>query len=306
VTAVAVRRALLAGASGPIGRALAARLSRQGISVARLVRRASTAPDEFPWDPARGQIDMRAFDGVDAVFNLSGRTLARWPWTESARKEILESRVRATRLLVDSIISASSRPAVLVSGSAMGIYGDRGEEILTETSSAGQGFLAAVAGAWEREAMRAADAGVRVACSRTGLVLSARGGALGPLLLIFRLGLGGRLGDGRQWWSWIHIDDVAGALVAMAEDPDLHGPVNVVGPAPARNADFVRALAGVVRRPALIPAPAFALKLVLGRMAAELLLTSARIVPEQLQRIGFAFAWPELGAALRDVVAGRR
>lgn len=297
-------RALLAGASGPIGRALAAGLARQATGVARLVRRAPSAADEFSWDPSRGEIDARAFDGVDVVFNLAGRSIAKGRWTAAARRAILESRVQSTRLLVDALANASAPPRALISGSAIGYYGDRGEDTLTEASPVGRGFLATVAGEWEREAMRAARHGIRVACARVGVVLSPDGGALAPMLPIFRWGLGGRIGNGRQWWSWIHIDDVAGALLAMAQDPAFRGPVNIVGPAPVRNSDFVRALAAVLRRPALVHVPGLALKVLLGEMADDLLLASSRVVPQQLQERGFTFAWSDIEAALRNVVVG--
>jgi hypothetical protein len=306
MSVVVPSRALLAGSSGPIGRALAGALARQGTAVARLVRRPPRAPEEFAWDPASGTIAAGAFDGVDAVFNLAGRSIAAGRWTAATRAAILESRIQATRALVDALAKDAPHPSrVLISASAIGYYGDRGEETLTEAAPAGRGFLATVAETWEREASRAGAHGVRVACARFGVVLAPHGGALAPMLPIFRLGLGGRLGSGRQWWSWVHIDDVAGALVAMARNPSIRGPVNVVAPAPARNRDFVRALADSVRRPALIPAPAVALKILLGRMADDLLLASIRVIPQQLRAHGFAFEWPELGAALQHVVTSR-
>jgi len=293
--------ALMAGASGLLGETLAAALNAEGITVRRLVRRASTGPQEIPWDPARGVLDPRALDGVDAVINLAGRRIAPGRWTARARQEIIESRIQSTRLLVETMIGARRRPPVFISASAVGFYGDRGDEVLTEDSGPGRGFMAEVATAWEREARRAPD-GVRVVCARFGLVL-ARGGFLAPLVAVFRFGLGGPLGDGRQWWSWVHIEDVAAAVLFALRTPSLSGPVNVVGPHPVPNREFARVLARVLRRPALLPAPAFALRLALGRqMADELLLSSQRVLPARLQAHGFRFRWAELEPALRDVV----
>jgi uncharacterized protein (TIGR01777 family) len=295
---------LIAGASGLLGGALAAALDAQGIEVRRLVRRAAAGPREIPWDPARGALDPGALDGVDAVVNLSGRRIAPGRWTAAARREILESRTRATRLLVETMAKASRRPSVFISASAIGFYGDRGDQVLTEEAEPGRGFMADVAVAWEREAQRAPD-GVRVVCTRFGLVL-ARGGFLAPLLLAFRFGLGGPLGSGRQWWSWVHVEDLVGAVLFALRAPSLSGPVNVVAPHPVTNREFARTLARVVRRPALLPAPAWALRLALGRqMADELLLSSQRVLPTRLQAHGFSFRWTDLEPALRDLV-GRR
>jgi uncharacterized protein len=302
VTSAVPTRALLAGASGSIGRALAARLSREGVSFARLVRRAPITQDEYQWDPARGQIDARAFDGVDAVFNLAGRAIAT-RWTRAVRDDILQSRIRATRLLVDTMAQAETPPRVLVSASGINFYGDRGDAELTESASKGTGFLSDVTEAWEREAARAEERGTRVACTRNGIVLAHDGGALQPMLLPFRLGIGGPLGNGRQWWSWIHVDDVAAALVTAARDAELRGPVNIVGPGPVRNREFVRALAAALHRPAVLPVPAVALRMILGGMTDELVLASTRVIPARLRERGFTFKWPDLEPALRDVTA---
>lgn len=237
--------------------------------------------------------------------NLAGRSIASGRWTRQARAEILDSRVQSTRLLVETIGKMTRRPAVLVSASAIGYYGDRGDEVLTESSGPGRGFLVDVVQAWEAEAARAAAFGVRVVCTRFGIVLSRQGGALGPLLPVFRLGLGGPLGSGRQWWSWIHIDDVVGAILAAIRMPALEGPVNVVGPEPITNRAFAQAVGSALRRPAVLPAPAFALRVVLGAMADEMILASQRVMPGSLQHAGFAFRWPELGPALADLVRRR-
>jgi uncharacterized protein (TIGR01777 family) len=238
---------------------------------------------------------------VDAVFNLSGRPIKISVWTRAVREETLQSRVRATRLLVDTMARTTVRPTVLVSASGIHYYGDRGDDLLTETSPKGAGFLSDVTAAWEREAVRAEEAGIRVVCTRTSLVLTRKGGALSPMMLPFRLGLGGPLGSGRQWWSWIHIDDATAALLAVARDAELRGPVNLATPNPERNREFVRALGAALRRPTVLPVPAFALRTFLGLLANEVVLASARVIPRRLQERGFSFAWPELGPALRDV-----
>lgn len=271
-------------------------------------------PQEITWDPARGVLDPSLLEGADAVVNLAGRSLAsdRWTvrsmasdrWTARTRQEILDSRLQATRLLVQTMARLSARPAVLVSASAVGYYGSRGDEVLTESSQPGRGFLAELAQAWEAEALRARGAGVRVVCTRFGLILDRRGGSLARLLPIFRLGLGGLLGSGRQWWSWVHLDDVVGAILVAMGSAALDGPVNVVAPEPVTNRDFARALGAVLRRPAVLPAPAFALRLLLGSMADEMILASQRVVPARLQQAGFEFRWPSLRPALADLVGG--
>ena len=301
-------RVVLAGASGPIGRALASSLGADGYKVGRLVRRPPAGPDEATWDPDRGVLSPDALDGAAAVVNLAGRSIAGESlfggrWTARVRAEILDSRVRSTRLIVETLNRLSARPAVLVSASAIGYYGNRGDETLTETSTPGRGFLAEVANAWEAEAMRASALGVRVVRTRFGLILAREGGTLDRLLPMFRLGLGGWLGSGRQWWSWIHLDDVIGAITMAIRTPALEGPVNVVGPAPVSNRAFTRALAAALHRPAILPVPAFALRLVLGGMANEMVLSSQRVLPARLQAAGFAFRWPDLGPALKDLAA---
>jgi len=295
-------RVVMAGASGLIGRAVAAALRAQGTEVRRLVRRAPAAPDEIFWDPAGGSLDPSALEGADAIVNLAGRTIARGPWTRRARDEMVASRVGATRLLVETLGRRGARPSVFVSASAIGYYGDRGDEVLTETADPGRGFLAELVQAWEAEARRARAYGVRVVCTRFGLILAPRGGVLAPLLLPFRLGLGGPLGSGRQWWSWVHLDDVVGAVLAALRTPALEGPVNVVSPAPVPQREFARVLGAVLRRPAVLPVPAFALRLVLGAMADETVLASQRVRPAALEAVGFAFRWPELRPALEDVL----
>jgi uncharacterized protein (TIGR01777 family) len=291
---------VIAGASGLIGRALVAALRAQGVDVARLAR-PPVDDDEIAWDPRTGYLDPGVFDGVHAVVNLAGRNLGQWPWTRRTRAEILSSRVRSTRLLVDTMARADARPAVFVSASAVGYYGHRGDEVLTEASEPGTGFLASVTRAWEIEATRATARGVRVVCTRFGLVLTRRGGALRPMLPLFRAGLGGPLAGGRQWWSWVHLDDVVAAVQAAITTPALSGPVNVVAPGAVRNYEFTRALAAVLRRPALLPVPALALRLVLGSMA-EMVLSSQHVEPAKLAATGFRFRWPQLQPALEHLL----
>ncbi len=297
-----VCQVIIAGASGLIGRALSGALRRDGVEVRRLVRRAPAAAEEFAWDPAAGTLDSRALDGVDAVLNLAGRSIGSGRWTRAARAEMVESRVRSTRLLVDTMRAMRVPPSVLISASAIGYYGDRGDEILTEASPAGDGFLADLVRAWEAEALRASAPGVRVVSARFGLILTRDGGAMGPMLPLFRLGLGGPLGSGSQWWSWIHLDDAITAVIAAIAIPAFEGPVNVVGPQPVLNRDFARALGAALHRPAILPAPAPTLRLILGGMADEMILSSQRVIPAKLQAHGFAFRWPELGPALANLV----
>jgi len=293
-------RVVIAGASGLIGRQLAPALRAAGLDVRRLVRRAASGPDEIAWDPVRGRLDAQALAGTDGVINLAGRSLL-GRWTAGVKADIVNSRVQATRLLVDAIAGMPARPTVLVSTSAVGYYGHRGDEVLTETSSAGTGFLAELTKVWEGEARRAVDLGVRVVCPRLGLVLARNGGALGPMIPLFRVGLGGPIGTGRHWWSWVHIDDVSAAITEALTSSALEGPVNLVGPSPVTNRDFARTLGSVLRRPAILPAPAFAVRFVLGEMADEMILSSQRVLPARLQAHGFVFRWQELSAALENL-----
>lgn len=291
------------GAGGFIGRPLAAALAAGGHEVRRLVRRSTRAPDEIAWDPAAGALDRAALAGVEAVVHLAGESIAGGRWTASRRARIRDSRVGPTRLLAEALAALEPRPRVFVSASATGIYGDRGDEWLDESSPAGKGFLAEVARAWEGAAGPAARAGIRVVHPRTGLVLAPHGGALAAMLPVFRLGLGGPLGGGRQWWSWVSLRDAVGAIVHALGHDGVRGPFNVVAPAPVRCAAFARALGAALRRPALLPAPAFALRIVLGSgQADELLLAGQRVRPAALERSGFAFADPELGPALAGLL----
>jgi hypothetical protein len=295
-------RVAVTGASGLIGSALVERLRRDGHTVLRLVRRAPTAPDEVRWDPDGGQVDAAALDGVDAVVHLAGESVAA-RWTDERKRAIRHSRVDATRLLADTLARRARPPRVLVCASAVGFYGDRGDEVLHEESAGGSDFLAGVVKDWEAASHPAERAAVRVVNLRLGVVLSARGGALGKMLLPFRMGAGGRIGSGRQWMSWISLDDAVEVILRALRDDALRGPVNTVAGA-VTNAEFTRALAHAVKRPALVPVPTFALNLLYGNeMVAGTLLVSQRAEPRRLRAAGHRFQHPELADALRAALA---
>ena len=270
-------------------------LEAAGHRVVRLVRRESTGPGEVAWSPADGTIDTAALDGVDAFVNLSGATIGR-RWTERRKAEILESRVASTGLLARTAAELDPRPA-LVSSGGTGIYGDRGDEVLTEDSTLGSGFLADVGKAWEAAADPAREAGVRVVSFRQGIVLTRRGGALERMLTPFRLGLGGRVGSGRQWWSWVALDDSVRA-VRFALESDLAGAVNLTSASPATNAQFAKALGRALHRPTVFPVPALAVKALFGEMGEAALLEGQRALPARLLEAGFEFRFPELDEAL--------
>ena len=300
-TPPAPRTIAITGASGLVGTAVAGALRASGARVIRLVRR-PPGRDEVRWDPAAGTIDGTGLEGVDAVIHLAGEGIASGYWTAARKRRIRDSRVHGTRLLAETLARLSRRPSVLISASAVGIYGNRGDELLDETSSPGTGFLAEVGQAWEAAARPAADAGIRVVHPRLGIVLSRDGGALGRLLPLFRLGLGGRLGAGRQWMSWVSLRDVTRIIGTALDREDLSGPVNAVAPAAVTNAEFTRALAAAVRRPACFHAPAPVLELVLGEMGREALLAGQRVTPRVLLDAGFTFEDPTLEGALDRIV----
>lgn len=277
----------MTGSSGLIGTALVARLHTAGHDVVRLVRRPPRAADEVRWDPAAGEIDVAGLAGVDAAVHLAGAGVGDRRWTDSYKQTIRASRVDGTRTLATALAALTPRPRMLVSGSAVGYYGDRGDEVLTENSPGGEGFLAEVVQAWEAAAAPAAQAGLRVAFARTGLVLAPEGGALGRMLSLARLGLGGPLGGGRQWWPWITLEDEARAIEFLVER-ELEGPVNLSAPQPVRQGELARALGRALHRPSLLPAPAFALRLVLGEFADDVL-ASQRMLPSRLLDAGFVF-----------------
>jgi uncharacterized protein (TIGR01777 family) len=289
-------RVAVSGASGFVGSALVPALEEAGHDVVRLVRRAPAARKEVAWDPASGAIDADGLAGVDGVVNLSGSTIGR-RWTPSRKREILGSRVASTALLARTLAALEPRPSVLVSAGGVGIYGNRGDEILTEESELGNGFLAEVGTAWEAAAQPARDAGIRVVSFRQGIVLSRNGGALERLLTPFKLGLGGRVGSGRQWWSWVAMDDLVGAY-RFALEESLEGAVNLTSPNPVTNAQFVKALGRTLHRPTVFPLPAVAVRTLFGEMADEALLAAQRVLPARLLDAGFSFGYPELEGAL--------
>jgi hypothetical protein len=285
------------GSSGLVGSTLVPFLATGGHRVARLVRRSPGAGDIL-WDPAKGVTDFSRLEGVDAVIHLAGENIAAGRWTPERKDEIRRSRVEGTRRLCESLAKLSRRPKVLVSASAIGYYGDRGSEILTEDGAAGKGFLARLCQEWEAATEPASRAGIRVVHLRFGMILSTAGGALKKMLLPFKLGVGGRMGSGAQYVSWIAIDDTIGAIHHAVCTESLKGAVNGVAPAPVTNAEFTRVLARVLSRPALLPLPAFAARLAFGEMADALLLASARVMPARLQASGYRFQYPELEGAL--------
>lgn len=294
---------LVTGASGLIGTALVAELESAGHEPIRLVRRDPLPGEaEVRWDPAAGEIDAPSLEGLDGVVHLAGEGIAERRWTEKQKQRILDSRVQGTSLLSGALASLDRPPAVLVSGSAIGAYGDRGDEVLTEDATRGDDFLSDVVRQWEAATAAASAAGLRVAHARTGIVLSAEGGALAAQLPFFRLGLGGRIGSGRQWMSWISITDQVAALLWLLEH-DLSGPVNLTAPVPVTNRVFTETLGSVLRRPTLIPLPKPALWVRLGRELTDALLySSARVEPAALLASGFAFTHPDLEPALRAVL----
>ena len=290
------------GSQGLIGTALVEALTGAGHRVTRLVRRPPGA-GEVRWDPAGGEIDAAALGGTDAFIHLAGVGIGDHRWTDEHKRAVIDSRVQGTTLLSRTIASLSPRPAVLVSASAIGYYGDRGDEVLSEDSGAGTGFLAEVCQQWERATAPAEDAGERVVHTRTRLVMSSAGGALKQMLLPFRLGAGGRIGSGKQWWSWISIDDEVGAIQHVIGDDGVRGPVNLVAPSPVRNAEFTKTLGLVLGRPTLLPTPTFALKAMFGGDAVEeMFLGGQRVAPAGLEASGYSFRHPELEAALRHVL----
>jgi uncharacterized protein (TIGR01777 family) len=297
-------KAVLTGASGLLGQALVSSLRGDGHEVVRLVRRPPAAPDEAQWDPRGGHVEPAALSGADAVINLAGPGLGDRPWTPARKRLLLDDRVSATRTITQAwaaVATTEPRPRVLLSMSGTGYYGTPGEALLTEESPQGDGYVAAIAAAWEQATSPAAEAGIRVVRMRTGVVLAARGGAFGRLLPIFRLGLGGRLGTGRQWWSWVALPDYVAGVRFLLDHEEIDGPVNLTAPEPIRNADLSAAMGRVLHRPTFAVVPGVALKLPL-RDFAEDLLGGQRSVPRRLLDAGFAFEHPSFEPALRSVL----
>lgn len=293
---------LVSGGSGFIGTAVVASLKADGHRVRTLTRHRDHAGSDTPyWDPSAGELDRAVLTDTDAVINLSGATIAT-RWTAEKKKDIRESRVRSTALLAETMAALPTRPGVFVSTSAVGIYGDRGDELVTEAATPASDFLAEVCVAWEEAAIPAARAGIRVVHPRMGLVLAPGGGVLKQVLTPFRAGIGGPLGNGKQWWSWIVLHDVVGVIRHALATEALRGPVNVVAPGAVPNAEFAKTLGAVIGRPSGMPVPAMALKLLFGEAADGAILTGVHAVPAALERTGFQFAHPELEPALRHLL----
>jgi uncharacterized protein (TIGR01777 family) len=291
----------ISGSSGLIGSALVHALSAEGHAIKHLVRRDARSDMEVSWNPTRDEIDAARLNGVDAVINLAGETLDQ-RWTDDVKKQIRESRVRGTQLLARTIASLTVKPRVMISGSAIGIYGDRGDELLDESSTLGDGFLASVCREWEAATKSAEDAGVRVVHARTGIVLAKEGGALPRMATPFKFGVGGRLGSGQQWMSWIALADVVGAIRHALTHDATRGPMNLVAPNPVRNEEMTQALSRELHRPALFAVPRFALKIVVGEMADAAVLASQRVAPTALRSTGYRFALPMLEQALAAIL----
>jgi uncharacterized protein (TIGR01777 family) len=298
---VAIVQIAITGSTGLIGKALVRALRDEGLTVIRLVRRPASAEDEVRWDPFGG-VDSGALEGVDGVVHLAGAGIGDHRWTEAYKREVRDSRVEGTRTLARALAGLSRRPAVLVTGSAVGFYGDTGDHAADESAPEGEGFLPALCRDWEAAAQPAVDAGIRVVHPRTGLVLSRQGGLLGKTLPLFRLGLGGRLGSGRQWMSWISLPDHIAALRFLLHD-GLQGPVNLTAPEPVTNAAFTSAVGRALHRPARFIVPAPALRLALGEFADEGALVSQRVVPDRLTKAGFTFRHPDIDTALAAVLS---
>lgn len=297
-------RVLISGATGLVGTALSQSLRSDGHTVSRLVRpNVSANPGDVRWNPLVAMVDTSALENFDAVVNLSGAGIGDHRWTDKRKLVLRSSRIDSTRILVDAIAHLRNKPAVFVSASAVGYYGNCGDTVLTESMPYGQDFLGLLARSWEGEAHRAEPLGIRTVIARFGIILAKQGASLPRMVIPVKLGLGGRYGNGRQWISWISLDDVVRILRRAIDDANWKGPINVSAPSPVQNKDFVRTLATVLHRPAFVPAPAFALRIILGEMADALLLSSQRAKPEFLLNAGYAFRHENLEDALRQILA---
>jgi uncharacterized protein len=293
---------LISGSHGLVGTAFIKALEPEGHEVFRLVRHAPGSKSEIEWSPDRYSIALARLEGFDAVVHLAGESIAEGRWTEEKKKKIRDSRVKGTRLLSDALANLSSPPKTLISASAIGYYGNRGDEILTEESAPGDDFLGNVCIEWEQATALAAEKGIRVVNTRFGIILAANGGALAKMLPPFRMGIGGKIGSGKQWMSWIALDDVIGGIKFALTNEALRGPVNFVAPNPVRNSEFTKALGKALSRPTLFPIPAFGVRLAFGEMADALLLSSQRVEPRKLETSNYQFQYPNLDSALRHVL----
>lgn len=294
---------LISGSHGLVGKALERSLTGDGNEVVRLVRRdLSFGAPEVEWHPETGRLDATQLEGIGAVVHLAGESIASGRWTDEKKRAIVESRVKGTSLLSQTLAGMPRPPSVFVSASAIGYYGDRGDELLAETSAPGDDFLSSVCVQWEAAAKPAVEKGIRTVFARFGIILDAHGGALAKMLPPFRFGIGGKVGDGKQWMSWITLADVVNGIKFVIADQTVSGPVNFVAPRPVRNEEFTKTLGRVLSRPTFLPMPAFAARLALGEMADELLLSGQRVTPAVLEDKGFLFSWPTLEPALRHIL----
>jgi len=294
---------LMSGSHGLVGKALTKSLTNDGHEVVRLVRHnRSLGALEVEWDPNQGRIDAEHLEGHDVVVHLAGESIAGGRWTDQKKRAIRDSRVNGTRLLSESLARLSRPPSLFLSASAIGYYGDRGDELLTEASAPGNDFLANVCVEWENATRPAVEKGIRTVHARFGIILDAEGGALAKMLTPFRMGIGGRVGDGKQWMSWVALDDVVNGLRFLMEEPSTRGPVNFVAPNPVTNAEFTKTLGQALSRPTLFPVPVFAARLAFGEMADALLLSSQRVEPRVLKSMAYQFRWPTLEPSLRHIL----
>lgn len=294
---------LITGSHGLVGKALIQSLVENSNEVVRLVRRGHALGSlGIEWHPNQGRIDAQSLEGFEAVIHLAGESIASGRWTDEKKRAIRDSRVNGTRLLSETIAHLSRPPSVFISASAIGYYGNRGDEELTEQSGPGNDFLASVCVEWEEATRPAAEKGIRTVITRFGIILDRDGGALAKMLTPFRMGIGGRVGDGRQWMSWIALDDVVNAIKFLLQDSGVHGPVNLVAPNPVTNEEFTKTLGRVLSRPTFLPVPAFGARLVFGEVADALLLSSQRVEPAVLTDRGFAPYWPRLEPALKHLL----
>jgi uncharacterized protein (TIGR01777 family) len=294
---------LVTGSSGLIGSDLVAALKDRGHQVIRLVRSEDQLSDNrLLWDPEHHELNMADFEGFDVVINLAGENIASGLWTEAKKKKIRDSRVLTTHMLCELLAMLNKPPKILVNASAVGYYGDRGDEILDENSLPGTGFLAEVCQKWEEATKPASDKGIRVILLRFGAILSSKGGVLGKMRLPFKLGLGGVIGSGKQYMSWISIDDLIGVVLHVISNDSLSGPVNTVTPEPVTNKEFTKTLGKTLNRPTILPVPAFAVKLIFGEMGDELLLSSTKAVPSKLEASDYTFLYPDLASALKHLL----